>query len=261
VCAPGELRISHVDLGAIVREARVEGSLARRAAVLEQALRHWPADWLVFAGPPQEIARMCDASSEATIQKLAGTAPDPVQWAQDTVQASAEVVNRRREQISREQIRKLRRDWAPSGATVAGPVTTLRALKADVADSIWLAADCRPQPAVICGDCASVEWKLVRPHSCTKCKLFYRYETDSREQIVRQALRQGCTIEILWEEGALAEFGGVACTVRRPASTRPSDAENWARRLADYGIRMSAETPKKAPRPRSADHEQICVEV
>jgi hypothetical protein len=261
VCEPGELRILFVDLGTIVRETRVEGTVARRAAVLEQAVRSWPANWFVTAGAPREIARICDASSERVLRKLAGTVPDDIQRIHDAVQSAATVVNRRREQISRERVRQLSRDWAPSGSTLAGPVTTLLALAAGVADTIWLAADCLPQPAVICGDCTGVEWKLVRPVSCMKCETAYRYPTDSREQIVRQALRQGCSIEMLWEEGTLAQFGGVACKVRRPSSGWPSDAENWARRLADYGIRMRTEASQQAAGSRSTNHQQVCIQL
>ena len=259
VCQPWDLRILFVNLGAVVREARVGGTLERRAAVLELAVRSWQSEWMILAGEPREIARMCDVSSESVLRKLAGTVPGPIQREEEAVHAAAAVVDRRRQQISRERVRQLSRDWAPSGCTVAGPVTTLRALGAGVAKTIWLAADCRPQPAVICGDCAGVEWKLVNPSSCLKCEAAYRYETDSREQIVRQAIRQRGSIEMLCEDGALAQFGGVACTLRRPASSRPSDAENWARRLADYGIRVRPEPAEQTTRTRSADHQQVCV--
>jgi hypothetical protein len=259
LCEPSELRILFVDLGTVVREARVDGTLEHRAAILELAVRCWQWDRMVLTGEPREIARMCDVSSEWVLRRLAGTVPDPMQRAEEAVHAAAAVVDRRRQQISRERVQQLSRDWAPSGCAVAGPVTTLRALRAGVAETIWLAADCRPQPAVICGDCAGVEWKMVNPSSCLKCEVAFRYETDSREQIVRQALLHRCPIEMLWGDGALAQFGGVACTVRRPTSNRPSDAENWAWRLADYGIRVRTKPAEQTTRTRSADHQQVCV--
>ena len=144
VCQPCELRIFFVDLGTVVREARIGGTLERRAAVLELAVRSWQSEWMILAGEPREIACMCDASSESVLRKLAGTVPGPIQRAEEAVHAAAAVVDRRRQQISRERVQQLSRDWAPSGCTVAGPVTTLRALGAGVAKTIWLAADCPP---------------------------------------------------------------------------------------------------------------------
>jgi hypothetical protein len=184
----------------------------------------------VLAGAPGQVEKLRGASSSWVLRKLAGTA-GPMRRIQDVIDSADTILHRHRQRISRERVDQLAGDWEPIGATSAGPLSTLGALAERSAETVWLAADCRPQLAAICGRCSGIEWKLVRPVSCTTCRIPFRYETDSREQIVREAVRQGCSIEMLWNEGALAEFGGVACTSRRDAAleNRGSLTLNYSR--------------------------------
>lgn len=230
------IRLRLLDLGRVTGEVLVEGPRQRHMKMIQHALSGTVVPRLVLAGTKSQIIEMCSDCPPAVLSALVGTVCGSGSNEQDVISAAIAAMENYREKVSRKVAQEIARNWEPSGNTVAGPVTTLRALASRNVDTIWFSTGCRPEPALICGQCAKTEWKLVRPVFCPGCSSRTWYETDSREQIVHAAVRNDCSIRILWNEKAFDSLGGVVCAKR-------------ARRSAVHVLRhrIPAQVPRAQP--------------
>jgi hypothetical protein len=230
------IRLRLLDLGRVIGEVLVEGPRQRHMKMIQHALSGMVVPRLVLAGTRSHVIAMGTGCPPAVLSALVGTVSDRGRNKQDVISAATAAMEGYREKVSRKVAQEIARNWEPSGNTAAGPVTTLRALASENADTIWFSTGCRPEPALICAECARTEWKLVRPVSCSRCNSRSWYETDSREQIVHAAVRNGCSIRILWNEKAFDSIGGVVCAKR-------------ARRLAAHVVSHQHRTRFSRTRP------------
>lgn len=205
------IRLLWLDLGRVTAELLVGGTRQRQIRMIQHALSEMVVPRLAFVGTTSNVVRMCAECPPAVLSALVGTVSDRRRSRQETISAAIGIMESYYEKVSRKVTEEIAVNWEPSGSTTAGPVTTLQALASDNAETIWFSTGCRPEPALICAQYAKIEWKLVRPVSCLHCDGRSWYETDSREQIVHAAVRNGCAIRILWNQNAFDSLGGVVC--------------------------------------------------
>jgi hypothetical protein len=208
------LRLLLLDLGKVAGEVLVEGPTQRHRKMIQHALSGMAVPRLVLAGTQSQIIGICAQCRPAVLSALVGTVSDGRRSRKETISAAIAAMGSYQEKVSHNVAEEIARSWEPFGSAAAGPVTTLEALASDTAETIWFSTGCRPEPALICAQCARVEWKLVRPVSCVHCGDRSWYETDSREQIVHAAVRNGCPIRILWNQNVFDSLGGVVCAKR-----------------------------------------------
>jgi hypothetical protein len=205
------MHLLSLDLGRVTAEVPVSGSRQKHIKMVQHALSGMVEPRLVLAGTESNVMRMCADSPPAVLSALVGTVSDRPRTRRETISAATAALQKYQENVSRNVAEEIARNWESSGSIAAGPVTTLQTLASGAAETIWFSTGGRPEPALICAQCGQIEWKLVRPVSCLRCNGRSWYETDSREQIVHAAVRNDCSIRILWNQNGFDSFGGVVC--------------------------------------------------
>ena len=210
------------NLGRVVSETFSKGPLIARARLLQHAISAGGRLPVILVGQDRDTAALAAALPRRAYTAIVGTTVcEPHARSTEITGVAFSALRRFREKQSVTTAAAIAAQWEPRGSAFAGPVNALVSIERGIADAVWLAQDNRPEAALICSGCAKVEWALLRLTLCRNCgDNISWYPTDSREQLVRAAVRAGCAVHVLWNPGVFGTFGGVACLVRTAADAQ-----------------------------------------
>lgn len=117
------------------------------------------------------------------------------------------------ERESQRMVEKLLRELATNGHGVAGPVSSLAAIRRRQVQSVVMAKDYQLGIAWQCTNCDWLAAPQQEPLRCPDCRAPVR-PVDLKEEIARSAVLNGCGVEIVGHSDELMRVGGVGCLLR-----------------------------------------------
>ncbi len=181
------------------------------ANVLFKLLKRRPFDHLVLAGSDEAVADLERELHDYLRQRVRARLHLPIVTSAEEVLARSlaleEELERDRE---RAKIERLAQAAAMGGRGVAGLPGTLGALSESRLGELVVGIDL-VAPGVTCPACDRLG---AEGEVCPACGSALRPVPDVVEAAVAQAFRQGCTVETVTEDGALAALGGIGGFLR-----------------------------------------------
>ncbi len=194
------------------RESRF---LQEKIAALEKLMHSGDHSHLIIAGDPQITARIRQALPPHLSSKLMDIIPASRRDTQtDIVTATLSIFVEQEERESQSIADRLIQDVRTQGPAVIGAKDSLYNLQQDNADTLVMLQDYNPDPGWICSTCNEMGETTPENELCPHCQSSTMRPTDLREELVRQAGKKGCPVEVVEYSDALMELGGVGCLLR-----------------------------------------------
>lgn len=193
-----------------------EGSfLQEKIATLEKLMHSGDHSHLILAGNPQLTSRIREALLEHLSAKLMDTIPASRRDEQtDIVTATLSVFVEQEEQESQSIAERLIQTIRTQGLAVVGAKDCLDNLQRGKVDTLIMLQDYNPGPGWLCSTCNEMGEVTPATSICPHCQSATVRPTDLREELVRQAGKMDCPVEVVEYSDALMELGGVGCLLR-----------------------------------------------
>ena len=170
---------------------------------------------LILAGHPTITTRVRDELPKHLLAKLIDIVPASGQTpVSDVVEATLASFIEQEEKESHAVATELERQIHAGGLAVAGTGPSFLALKRGRADTLVLARSYAPSQVWACTACDLLDPDRDKPAKCPACGSAELQELDVKEELVRMAEQQGCSVEVVNESETLVQFGGVGCLLR-----------------------------------------------
>jgi peptide chain release factor subunit 1 len=185
--------------------------LKRVADVLFRYFKRRRFDHLILGGPEELVVEFERELHDWLGRRVRARVSVPITAAADEVLARSLAVE---EQLEREKeraaVETLRAEAAAQRQAVAGLESTLRALSDGRVGRLVVASDLE-HPGVVCPGCGRL---ASGGRTCDRCGAKLEAVQDVVEAAVAHAFRQGSRVEIVAEDGGLAELGGIGALLR-----------------------------------------------
>ena len=189
--------------------------LQEKIATLEKLMQSGEHSHLILAGNPQRTARIREALPEHIASKLMDTVPASRRDEQtDIVTATLSVFVEQEELESQSIAERLIQDIRTQGLAVVGAKDCLDSLLRGVVDTLIMLQSYNPEPGWFCSTCNEMGETTPATNICPHCQSTTVRPTDLREELVRQAGKMDCPVEVVEYCEALSELGGVGCLLR-----------------------------------------------
>ena len=197
------------------RRDRTDKFIKEKIRILDKLMAAGGYTHLILAGPPPHIGRVRSALPKHLAAKLIDLVPASskttfTQIVETTLAVFIEAEERESRTVAAELVRQIR----TGGLAVAGTVPSFMALKRGLADMLVLLKDYAPDPDWTCSECGLTSVGLKRPMACPDCGSTRLRTLDVKEEMVRLAEQDGCTIEVVAESKTLRALGGIGCLLR-----------------------------------------------
>jgi len=196
------------------RTEQTKEFLAEKVKLLSQLMAAGGHSHLVLAGEPALITPL----REALPRHLAAKLVDVVESADRTEESVvATTLARFVDAEARAELRiveELQRGISHGDLAVAGTAAVLQALRRQQVDVLLIDQDYRGEAGWSCGACGAMVVAVTAPAQCPNCQHGEWVTVVVKEELVRQAVRQGASVEVIIGNAALREMGGVGCLLR-----------------------------------------------
>jgi hypothetical protein len=198
--------------------------------VLEVLMSKGGYKHLILAGDLTTRTLLWNALPERLWAMVAGTVvaseSDPVS---DVVAATIASFVQHEEMESLATVEQLQSEINAQGLAVSGSRDTMRALQTSAVDVLIVAQAYEPPPAWLCADCGKVGLDSRQLDLCSIDGRIRRL--DLKEEMIRLAALDECTVETVKHSDALMRLGGVGAILR----CRESDGHLAATGMARFG--------------------------
>jgi hypothetical protein len=189
--------------------------LQEKIAVLEKLMHSGDHNHLILAGNPQITSRIREALPEHIASKLMDTIPASRRDQQtDIVTATLSVFVEQEELESQSIAERLIQAIRTQGLAVVGVKDCLDNLQRGKVDTLIMLQDYNPDPGWYCSSCNEMGEITPATNICPHCQSSTVRPTDLREELVRQAGKMSCPVEVVEYSEALMKLGGVGCLLR-----------------------------------------------
>lgn len=199
----------------LFRNHRENRFLQEKIATLEKLMHSGDHSHLIIAGDPQITARVRDALPLYLSSKLMDIIPVSHRDAEtDIVKATLSIFVEQEEHDSQSIADRLIQAVRTQGPAVVGAKDCLYNLQQGKVDTLVMLQDYAPDPGWICSTCDEMGETTPKSNICPQCNSSTVRPTDLREELVRQAGKKDCPVEVVEYSDALMELGGVGCLLR-----------------------------------------------
>jgi peptide subunit release factor 1 (eRF1) len=170
---------------------------------------------LIIAGEAQITARIRGALTPHLNSKLMDIIPASHRDAEtDIVTATLSIFVEQEEQDSQSIADRLIMAVRTQGPAAVGAKDCLHKLRQGKVDTLVMLQDYHPDPGWICSSCDEMGGTPPETNVCPHCNSSTVRPVDLREELVRQAGKIDCPVEVVEHSDALMELGGVGCLLR-----------------------------------------------
>ncbi|MFT5548780.1 MAG: protein required for attachment to host cells [Candidatus Azotimanducaceae bacterium] len=199
----------------LFRKHRESRFLQEKIATLEKLMKSGDHSHLIIAGDPQITARIREALTPHLNSKLMDIIPVSHTDAEtDIVKATLSIFVEQEEHDSQSIADRLIQAVRTQGPAVVGAKDCLHNLQLGKVDTLVMLQDYAPDPGWICSTCDEMGETTPKSNICPHCNSRTVRPTDLREELVRQAGKKDCPVEVVEYSDALMELGGVGCLLR-----------------------------------------------
>ncbi|MBT3203623.1 MAG: hypothetical protein HOM14_04530 [Gammaproteobacteria bacterium] len=199
----------------LYRRDREGRFLQEKIATLEKLMHSGDHSHLMLAGDPQITSRIREALPDHLATKLIDTIPASCRDAQtDIVTATLSVFVEQEELESQSIADRLIQAIRTQGLAVVGAKDCLENLQRSKADTLIMLQDYNPDPGWYCSSCNEMGETTPETDICPHCNSTTVRPIDLREELVRQAGKMDCPVEVVEYSDTLLELGGVGCLLR-----------------------------------------------
>lgn len=199
----------------LYRHDREGRFLQEKIVTLEKLMHSGDHSHLILAGDPNITSRIRQALPDHLARKLMDTIPASRRDAQsDIVTATLSVFVEQEEQESQSIADRLIQAIRTQGLAVIGAKDCRDTLQRGKADTLVMLQDYNPDPGWICSACNEMGDTSPETNICPHCQSATVRPTDLREELVRQAGKTNCPVEVVEFSEALMELGGIGCLLR-----------------------------------------------
>ena len=185
--------------------------LKHTAEVLFRFFKRRGFDHLILAGPEEIVPELEHELHDYLRKRIVARIALPVTASPDQIlERSLRIEEDLDRSRVREAVDRIVAEAAARRQAVAGLSATIAALADNRAGTLVVAMDLRA-PGRECPSCGRL---AERGRRCATCGSRTREVPDVVEAAVAQALRQGCRVEMVSEDGALAAQGGIGALLR-----------------------------------------------
>lgn len=192
--------------------------------VLERLMAAGGHKHLILVGHPKTTAKVREELPKGLLERLVEEVRVSEKGSlSDIVQATIKAFVEAEEQESRGVAETLAKQVYSGGLAVAGVTASHAALERGQVDTLVLLSDWNPDLAWRCRACKHVfvASEAAIPITCPECDNEAPESLNMKEELVRMAEAQHCSIEVVNESAFLTEVGGVGCLLRyRESSDR-----------------------------------------
>jgi len=197
------------------RRERAGRFTKEKTKILDELMSAGGYTHLVLAGHPTITAQVRDELPKRLLGKLIDIVPASSQAAvSDIVGTTIASFIEYEEKESRAVAAELQRQIHTGGLAVAGTGPSFQAFKQGRADVLVVTRCYSPGRVWACTACDLMDPEGDKPAECPACGSAELQELDIKEELVRMAEQQGCTVEVVNECETLAQLGGVGCLLR-----------------------------------------------
>jgi peptide subunit release factor 1 (eRF1) len=197
------------------RRDRTERFIKEKINILDRLMSAGGYAHLILAGERRMTARVRDQLPKHLRTKLVDVVPAASRTPlADVVDATIASFIEEEESESRLAVDKLVRAVHVGGLAVSGTEPVLRALERAQTDTLILAKAYKTDRGWQCTACDTTNVSCEKPEKCPKCGANEHRCFDVKEEMVRLAEREGCTVEVVEHSDKLMLLGGVGCLLR-----------------------------------------------
>ncbi len=197
------------------RRDRAGRFFKEKIRVLEKLMSSGGHTHLILAGNPQNISRLRKALPRHLSEKLVDTvSASGNENISDVVAATLSSFIAWEEEESLAIVDKLNQEINTHGLAASGTEVCFRALRDNQADVLVLAKAYDPEPGWICANCGKIDFQQEKTVVCPACGAKDIGKFDIKEEMVRMAERNGCSVEVVEHSDVLMLLGGVGCLLR-----------------------------------------------
>jgi hypothetical protein len=194
------------------RSERKRKFLKEAIKVLDELMTAGAYSHLILAGNSAVTSQVQKELPKHLLAKLIDTVPasggTPLA---DVVQATLASFVEAEEQESLVTVGGLLHQLRTGGLAVAGTDPSFRALYRGQADVLVMSKEYEPGPGWSCGNCGKFDVESQRPDACPDCNALAFRQFDIKEQMVCEAEKFNCTVELVKQSDELVQQGGVGC--------------------------------------------------
>jgi rubrerythrin len=199
----------------LFRYHRENQFLQEKMATLEKLMQSGDHSHLIIAGDSQITARIREALPSHLSVKLMDTisashTDDETDIVTETLRIFVEQEERDSQSIADRLIQAIR----TQGPAVVGVKDCLYNLQQGKVDTLVMLQDYAPGPSWTCSTCDEMVEMTPESNICPNCNCSTLRPTDLREELVRQAGKKDCPVEVVEDSDVLKELGGVGCLLR-----------------------------------------------
>ncbi len=199
----------------LYRDDREGLYLKEKIETLEKLMLSGDHSHLIIAGNPQITTRIRQALPDHLAAKLMDIIPASRKDAQtDIVTATLSTFVEQEEQESQSIVERLIQAIRTQGLAVIGAKDCIAKLQQGKVDTLIMLKDYDPAPGWLCYSCYEMGKKTPETELCPHCQCTTVRPTDLREELVRQAGKNGCPVEVIEHSDVLMELGGIGCLLR-----------------------------------------------
>ncbi len=199
----------------LFRNHRENQFLQEKLATLEKLMHSDDHSHLIIAGDPQITARIRGALTPHLNSKLMDIIPASHRDAEtDIVTATLSIFVEQEEQDSQSIADRLIQAVRTQGPAAVGAKDCLHKLRQGKVDTLVMLQDYHPDPGWVCSTCDEMGENPPETDLCAHCNSNTVRPADLREELVRQAGKIDCPVEVVECSDVLLELGGVGCLLR-----------------------------------------------
>lgn len=199
----------------LFRYHRENRYLQEKITTLEKLMCNGDHSHLILAGEPQITARIREALPPHLSAKLMDIIPASRRDIDsDIVTATLSIFVEQEEHESQSIAERLIQAVRTQGPAVIGAKDCLYNLQQGKVDTLVMLQDYDPDPGWICSTCNKMGEQTPEAELCPHCLSSSVRPTDLREELVRQAGKKDCPVEVVEYSENLMELGGVGCLLR-----------------------------------------------
>ena len=199
----------------LFRNHRENQFLQEKLATLEKLMHSDDHSHLIIAGDPQITARIRGALTPHLNSKLMDIIPASHRDAEtDIVTATLSIFVEQEEQDSQSIADRLIQAVRTQGPAAVGAKDCLHKLRQGKVDTLVMLQDYHPDPGWVCSTCDEMGETPPETDLCSHCNSNTVRPADLREELVRQAGKIDCPVEVVESSDVLLELGGVGCLLR-----------------------------------------------
>jgi hypothetical protein len=197
------------------RRSRTEKFIKEKINILDRLMSAGGYTHLILAGTERMTARVRDQLPKQLRTNLVDVVPAGARASlANIVEATIASFVEEEENESRLAVDELFQAVQTGGLAVSGTEPVFRALERAQTDTLILAKAYAPEKGWQCTVCEAMNVSREKTENCRKCGASDLRGFDVKEEMVRLAEREGCTVEVVEHSDKLMRLGGVGCLLR-----------------------------------------------